>query len=144
MMSPAEFAAKLQRAAARIKTELPNPTAAIMSQVAETAKEAVGTYTFGWPQLAEFTQESRVALGFSPNDPLLRTGSLQASINFMAMPTAAGAEGLVYSGETTALWAEMGTSRGEPPRSFLFGALWRSVPVIAKEYGVFMEYIFLE
>ncbi len=46
-------------------------------QMVETrAKEAIGTYQFGWPELADRTQQDRVSRGFSPNVPGLRTGAM--------------------------------------------------------------------
>lgn len=48
--------------------------------VAETRKH-FGTYGPDWPQLKAATQADRVRLGFTPNDPLFRTGALQASVH---------------------------------------------------------------
>jgi hypothetical protein len=54
--------------------------------VEEAAKEKFGHYQpavggFGaWPELADTTQEERVKLGFSANDPLERTGGLRDSV----------------------------------------------------------------
>lgn len=142
MMSPAEFAAKLGEVAVRMEA-LSVPTEALMSVVEEKAKAAVGTYTYGWPQLSDYTQKDRVELGFSANDPLLRTGALQGSISSMAHDVGLGAEGLVYSGEKTALWAELGTSRGEPPRSFLMQSLIRSYGEMGAIFAHFAEECFL-
>lgn len=137
MMSPGEFAQRLKLAAVRAREEITIPTEEAMSEVAARAKEVVGTYAYGWPQLADRTQEDRVALGFPANEPLLRTGGLRDSIEHRAEPTAIGAEGLVYSDAKEALWAEMGTSRGEPPRSFLMQSLVRSEAKIAAIFGAF-------
>jgi hypothetical protein len=142
MMSCGELAAILNRAAAKAEVGLVEPTKAAMAVVEDKAKTVIGTYEYGWPELAERTQKDRVALGFSANDPLLRAGSLRDSIEHRAEPTATGAEGLVYSDEKTALWAEMGTSRGEPPRSFLMQSLIRSEPEMARIFGEFAESLF--
>jgi hypothetical protein len=142
MMTCAEFAEILMRAAAKAETGLAVPTEELMKDVQEKAKEAIGTYAYGWPELAESTQESRTQLGFSANDPLLRTGALQGSIASKAEGTGLGAEGLVYSGEKTALWAELGTSRGEPPRSFLMQSLLRSIPEAGAIFARFAEGLF--
>ncbi len=89
----------------------------------KSAKEAIGTYTFGWPQLAESTQAQRVSLGFSANEPLLRTGALQASIGHTVSGRFVGWEAWVGTNDPKAAWQEFGTSRGIPPRPFLGGAL---------------------
>jgi hypothetical protein len=70
---------------------------------------------------------------------------MRASIATKAEPIAGGAEGLVYSDQKEALWAELGTTgpgRGQPPRSFLFKSLWLATPVIAKTFGAFAEKLF--
>jgi hypothetical protein len=88
-------------------------------QVVETeAKRVIGTYDYGWPQLAASTQADRVSKGFSANDPLLRTGEMRDSINHVSSPV----EGRIGSNDDKALWQELGT-RTIPPRSFLAGAL---------------------
>ena len=48
--------------------------------IEQRAQAKLGEYQSGWPQLEASTQSERVALGFSPNDPLLRTGGLRDSI----------------------------------------------------------------
>jgi hypothetical protein len=142
MLSFGDYARQLGAAAAKIEGgALVEPTEVVMVEVQAAAKAAVGTYAYGWPQLSGYTQEDRVRLGFSPNDPLLRSGALQASIAHKTEAMPGGAEGLIYSGEKTALWAEMGTSRGEPPRSFLYESLLRVTPTIARVFGAFLERI---
>jgi hypothetical protein len=137
MMSFGEWAAKLESAAVRAKNEIEIPTEAVMVAAEAEAKAAIGTYAFGWPQLAESTQDERVAKGYSPNDPLLREGNLRDSIEHQVEATFEGAEGVLGSGEKTALWAELGTSRGEPPRPFLSEALMRSAPLVDVTFGHF-------
>ena len=112
-----------------------------MEHVAVKAKAVLGTYTYGWPELAQSTQDQRVKLGFSANEPGFRTGYMQASVETMAQPSAAGAEGLVYSGELEALWFELGTDTPQPPRSFLFKSLWLSTDIMDKEFAAFAERI---
>jgi hypothetical protein len=101
----------------------------------------IGTYEYGWEELADSTKEDRLALGFAENDPLLRSGSMRASIATKADLAPGGAEGLVYSGQKKALWAELGTRTGEPPRSFLMKSLVLAGPIIAKTFGEFAEKI---
>jgi phage gpG-like protein len=85
--------------------------------IQDEAKRVIGTYDYGWPQLADSTQADRVRKGFTPNDPLLRTGDLRDSIerNWDEREAYIGTN-LAY-----AKYQELGTSR-IPPRSFLMGA----------------------
>ena len=50
---------------------------------------------------------------------------------------ATGAAGVLGSHSIIALWQEMGTSRGGPPRSFLGESLLRSVPLVEITFGSF-------
>jgi hypothetical protein len=142
MMTPAEFAKLLERAAVRSKTEINIPTEIVMASVATDAKAAIGTYEYGWPQLADSTKQNRVSAGFSENEPLIRRGDMRASVAWKAELSPEGAEGLVYSDDKIALYQELGTNRGIPPRSFLFKSLWLCGPVLAKTFGAFAENLF--
>lgn len=51
----------------------------IAPQIVETAQAKIGHYQDGWPPLAASTQQERERLGFTPDDPLLRTGELRDS-----------------------------------------------------------------
>lgn len=93
----------LERAAVVIETE---------------AKRVIGTYDYGWPQLADSTQHDRQQKGFAANEPLLRTGQMRDSIEHKVGEH----EAHVGSNDQRAVWQELGTSRGIPPRSFLMGA----------------------
>jgi hypothetical protein len=137
MMSCAEFARLLERAAIKAHNELDIPTEALMVAVAAQAKEAIGTYTYGWPELAASTQADRVKKGYPADEPLLRTGALAASIEHRAELSPEGAEGLVFSEDKIALYQEMGTDRGIPPRSFLFKSLWLATPTMGRVFGAF-------
>jgi phage gpG-like protein len=83
----------------------------------DEAKRVIGTYEYGWPQLAPATQARRSAAGVEPNEPLLVTGELRDSIERDVQQHVA----YVGSNNEKALWHELGTSR-IPPRSFLAGA----------------------
>jgi hypothetical protein len=91
----------------------------------DEAIRVIGTYDYGWPQLAAATQRQRETRGFAANEPLLLTGDLRDSIERVVQP------GVAYVGSNNekALWHELGTSR-IPPRSFLAGA------AAAKDRGV--------
>jgi hypothetical protein len=99
--------------------------------VENEAKRVIGTYEYGWPQLAESTQADRERHGFAPNEPLLRTGGMRESIEH----TVHGTDGFVGSNDPKAKWQELGTSRGIPPRSFLGGAAAHEGPKIADLVG---------
>ena len=86
--------------------------------IEEEAKRVIGTYDYGWPPLAPSTIADRVSKGFTPDDPLLRTGAMRDSIEHKVE----GNSGFVGSDDDKAVWQELGTSRGIPPRSFLGGA----------------------
>ena len=87
--------------------------------VEEEAKRVIGTYDYGWPQLADQTQDQRARAGFSENEPLLRTGELRDSIEH----TVVEHDHACYVGSNSkiAVYQELGTSR-IPPRSFIGGA----------------------
>lgn len=98
--------------------------------VEKEAKRVIGTYDYGWPQLAESTQEQRGYLGYPTNEPLLRSGDLRDSISHEVVEE----EHACYVGSDSpiAVYQELGTSR-IPPRSFLGGA------ARAKEHEVHEE-----
>jgi hypothetical protein len=86
--------------------------------VEDEAKRVLGTYDYGWPELAEATQTEREKQGYSANDPLLRTGELRDSIEHHVIDSR---EAEVGSNNDAAVYAELGTIT-EPPRPFLSGA----------------------
>jgi len=79
---------------------------------------AVGPFP-KWQQLAAETQAERARLGYTPNDPLLREGTLARSIQF----TIEGNTGYVGSDDPVAAYQELGTVR-IPARPFLGPALF--------------------
>lgn len=85
--------------------------------VEEEAKRVIGTYDYGWPQLAASTQADRSSHGYPANEPLLRDGSMRDSISHYTD----GGDGYVGSPSKIALYQELGTDK-IPPRSFLAGA----------------------
>ena len=142
MLTFNEFATQLERAAIRAKNEIDIPTEEVMVAAQTVAKQVIGSYAFGWVQLAPSTQEDRVKHGYSANNPLLRTGEMRDSIEHKTELTPYGAEGCVGSKDLVALWQECGTvDKNEeqhiPPRPFLAGALMRSGPLIDVTFGTF-------
>jgi len=85
--------------------------------IEKEAKRVIGTYDYGWTELADATKKDRTDKGFSENDPLLRTGEMRESIGHAVHGDTAS----VGSNDDKAVWQELGTSR-IPARSFLMGA----------------------
>jgi HK97 gp10 family phage protein len=79
-----------------------------------SAKQAIGTYAYGWPPLAESTIAGKAA----GDTPLLETGALRDSITHNVDAT----EAYVGTDLEYAKYQEFGTSR-IPPRPFLGGAI---------------------
>jgi phage gpG-like protein len=98
------------------------------------AQKRIGEYQdytgpfIGWAPLAESTVADRIAKGFTPDDPLLRTGDLRDSIEVSAR----GAEAVIGSRSEIALWQEVGTDK-IPPRPFLGPAIYDSKLNIAEK-----------
>jgi hypothetical protein len=101
--------------------------------VRDKAKAAIGTYRYKWPQLADATQREREQEGYTANEPLLRTGEMRDSISAMVqMYSAQHGRAVVGSTSDIAVWQELGTSRGIPPRSFLYASAKRSEKDVKK------------
>lgn len=81
-----------------------------------TFQPAVGDFAEWVNPLAEYTQQERVKLGYTPNDPLLASRELYESIDFVIDPSL----DFVTIGTPLdkGLWNEVGTSTS-PPRPFL-------------------------
>lgn len=88
--------------------------------IRDRAKEKIGTYQEAtgdfpaWEQLAESTQEQREKAGYTPNDPLDRTGELRESITTRAD----GNGSITGTPLDKGLWMENGTEK-IPPRPYL-------------------------
>lgn len=105
--------------------------------IEEEAKRVLGTYEYGWDQLAEATQEDRLSHGFSENEPGLRTGEMKESISHQVSFGFGGleSEAEIGSNDINMLWFEQGTIT-QPPRPTLEGAAVRKAEEIARRYGV--------
>lgn len=122
----------------------PEAGEAIAEQVAimirDDAKAKLGHYQAAsgpfasWAPLAQETRDERVELGFTPDDPLLRSGQLRDAIDSslqiggaaIGVPHAAhiGPKGEVEDVGDIALRMELGD--GAPPRPFLGPAAFES------------------
>jgi hypothetical protein len=89
--------------------------------VEREAKESLGHYHLGWPRLKPET----IARKATGDSPLLETGEMRDSIEHVVMKEGDEVVGYVGSNNMKAVWQELGTSRGIPPRSFLMGAAMR-------------------
>jgi hypothetical protein len=97
---------------------LPSPA------VAEKSKSLIGVPHAEWPPLAASTLAAKDGV----NTPLLESGKLRSSIEWNADRE----HGYVGSNEDRAVWMELGTSRGAPPRSFLALSAQQEGPAVAK------------
>jgi phage gpG-like protein len=79
--------------------------------IEKEAKSYPGSYQPGWAPLAEATIASKA----TGDSPLLETGEMRDSIKH----TVQGKSGFVGSDDDKAVWQELGTNRGIPPRPFL-------------------------
>jgi phage gpG-like protein len=76
------------------------------------AKSYPGTYQPGWPPLAEAT----IAQKATGDSPLLETGELRDSYQHKVVGRN---DAYIGSDNDKAIWHELGTSRGIPPRPIL-------------------------
>lgn len=86
--------------------------------IEKDAKERIGSYQdaagpfAAWANLAPSTVDDRIRKGFTPDDPLERTGGLRKSYGHKTQ----GAVAVVGSASPIALYMEQGTSK-MPPRA---------------------------
>lgn len=122
-MTPLQAAAHFAAMIAKIREAEREALEKAAKIVAEEARKEIGDYQpakgpfEAWKELAESTKAERSKAGFTPNDPLLRTGKLRNSIEHQVE----GDTAHVGSNNPIAVYQELGTSR-IPPRSFLGGA----------------------
>jgi hypothetical protein len=131
-----EMAAELAMRVPLIAVELHHGLEKIVERIEKTAKAEFGHYQPAtgpfpqWPELADATQEERARLGFTENDPLLRTGARRDSIEHKVD----GLEGLVGSTDEKMPFSEFGTAT-EPARPVLGPAAFRNRSAIEKLVG---------
>lgn len=132
MISFAQLGSALAVAAVQVEHSAATSMGKACQLLEDSAKHAIGTYEFDWPQLADATQEQRVSLGFSANEPLLRTGELKNSIEHKV--SSDGKDGWVGTDVPYAKYHEFGTSK-IPARPFLGGALAQNEEKIKDIFG---------
>jgi hypothetical protein len=135
--APAMFATML----AEIHAETHHALERAARLVEKEAKAEIGDYQgaagpfAAWAPLAERTIEDRVRKGFTPDDPLLRTGTLRDSIGHsVEVHGIASGHAVVGSDSDIAVWQELGTVN-MPARSFLGGAAVRKTPQVIHIIG---------
>ena len=123
----ADMASHVGRAAASLPAGIAAALAATGEAAASQAREKMGIYQDGvgpfpaWPELASSTQIERVELGFSANEPLLRTGELRDSIGFAVNALSV----TIGSPLDKAVKMELGDPGASvPARPFLGPAMW--------------------
>lgn len=155
MSKPHEFATLRGFAAhlARLAAAGPEVTDAIAEQAGEAirddAKAKLGHYQpaagpfKSWAPLAELTMVERMHYGFTPNDPLLRSGQLRDAIECTVRPDGAAVgvphgphiepDGTVEDVGEIAMKMELGSTA--PPRPFLGPAAFEAKPKINRMAG---------
>lgn len=137
IFSPLEFAERLVEIAILENEVLHEGLKQAAKLVEKTAKDEIGHYqpevgNFPeWAELKESTQEQRVRQGYTPNDPLLRSGELRDSIS----SEVEGLEAAIGSDSDIMVYQEFGTSKGIPPRPVLGPAAYRNKDNICKIIG---------
>jgi HK97 gp10 family phage protein len=101
-----------------------------------TAKAEIGIYQGeagpfpAWAPLAESTVADRIAKGFTPDDPLLRTGDLRDSI----VHEVEGMEATIGSTDAVMEFMEFGTSK-MPPRPVMGPGLFHNAEQVQRLIG---------
>lgn len=119
-MTLGQFGTHLQRCGFRYPVLERTALRGVADSLALLAQSYLGQYQpasppYGpWAPLADFTVRDRVARGYPPDEPLLRTGELRDSISGRVD----GRSAVIGSGSRIAFWQELGTSR-MPARPFL-------------------------
>jgi phage gpG-like protein len=119
-----QAAARFAAAGADVEAAKSEIVATACEMVAGKAKSLIGVPHGWWPPLAPETLVRKANI----NTPLLETGELRDSIEW----NSEGSIGHVGSNSDKAVWQELGTSRGIPPRSFLGAAAMLEAPNIDK------------
>lgn len=131
-----DFALHLLATEVATRAALETGLSRVLARIEATARSEFGHYQAAvgphpaWPELAESTQERRVAAGYTPNDPLKASGEMQNSIE----RDQKGLEGVVGSKDDKLVYHEFGTSK-MPARPVLGPAAFRNKAMIQKLVG---------
>lgn len=130
------FAAHLVRAELAVRRTTVVALDRAAGIIERDAKKRIGRYQPAvgpfqdWAELADSTQEERARLGYPTNEPLLRDGTLRASIQREVQ----GTEAVVGSKSDIAAYQEFGT-RTIPPRPFIGPAAFANKAKIERILG---------
>lgn len=108
------------------------------AQLVETeAKEEIGHYQGSAGPFAAWAplKPDTIAHKANGDTPLLETGEMRDSIGTVVLDH----EAHIGSNDDKAVWQELGTSRGIPPRSFLGGAAVRKSAEVKEVIGRHMH-----
>jgi hypothetical protein len=133
MKSLDEFERELAVAIKTVKPRLEIGLAKVGELTQTMATHYIGHEMDGWAPLAASTIQDKINKGFGVPDPLLRTGKMRASIDMELDPVDLAV--VIGSKDLVALWQEMGTSRGIPPRPFMGKAMHNSLPYAGDVFG---------
>jgi HK97 gp10 family phage protein len=131
-----QFARHLATLEVAVALELRAGLDQVATAVKEKAKDEIGEYQKAigpfpaWAPLAESTVADRVANGYSPDEPLLRTGEMRDSID----KSVSGMEATIGSTSQIAVYQELGTDK-IPPRPFLGPAVLHNEKLIKRILG---------
>ena len=139
----AHFSAVEQRVGPAIVKELQAQGQAIEAQ----AKARFGTYQAGWKPLKESTMRERERKGFTPNDPLFRSGALQGAVGFKIDgeslfvgvepgKTIQGSNGKSVDAALVMAVHENGSTDGRVPARPIFGAVAEELENNAYAFGL--------
>jgi HK97 gp10 family phage protein len=134
--SLAHFAAHLLKIEAEVALTVHHGLKKVAVEIEKTAKSQFGHYqraTGGfkaWLSLTDATQADRVRQGFTPDDPLLRSGELRDSVSH----TVNGLDAVIGSDSDVMVYQELGTEK-IPPRPVLGPAALKNRRKIEKVLG---------
>ncbi|MGH7102890.1 MAG: HK97 gp10 family phage protein [Acetobacteraceae bacterium] len=137
------FARELGWLALEVEKTVPTALARAADLVAREAKREIGHYQVDagflprWLRLRPRTIAEKRHLGYSPPDnPLLRTGAMRASIGYRVSAGTFEGEAEIGSNDPVALFQERGVrGRNLPARSFLARAVVRKEEEIVRLLG---------
>jgi HK97 gp10 family phage protein len=152
--SMAVFALHLAESAVAVRIAEHHALTKAAKLIEKTAKAEIGAYQpavgpfDAWAPLADSTVADRTSKGFTPDDPLLRSGELRDSIGYEV----SGNEAAIGSTSDVMVYQELGTSK-IPPRPVLGPAAYSNKEAVqailgkavvhAMEYGNAADFIAL-
>ena len=131
------FAEHLLKSAIAEEMEMHKGLERCAKLIEKTAKAEIGVYQpevgpfQDWAELAGSTKEDRTRLGYTDDEPLLRSGELRDSITHET----AGLEAVIGSTSPVMAYMEFGTLNA-PPRPVMGPAAFRNKEKIRKIVGV--------